>query len=231
MPWSARSSPSCSSSPRRSSCSGWSRRSRSALPSRRWRQPVRSPAVSTRSRTAGRCSARSSPRSIAIPSLGTQRTLLVDRRAPRAAVGLLAGRRALLVVVAAAGAGRRRAARRHQGGTGLLYEEESFDQFIQVTAASTDGRRVLPQRGRRRALRLAGDDVLTGGVVGRVRCAAAGCSTVRCVGRYPWQRGRHHCAGRSAATTLTPASTGSSSTRPSAGVGREFLGAWTTTEA
>lgn len=138
------------------------------------------------------------PALVTIPWIGTQRTLLSIAVLLALAGGLLAGRRALLVAVAAAGL-----ALLSPGAIkaepGVLWEEESAYQFVQVLQRP-DGSRVLHlNEGIAVHSVWRRDDVLTGGewdaplavpeLVGRpLRRVAilgnAGGTTARALGRY-----------------------------------------------
>ena len=149
---------------------------------------------------------------VLIPLIGTQRTLLSARRCSA---------RAERSCSAVAGCARRRSrraarcpARRRQGPSGLIFEDESLYQFIQV--AEQDGaRRLYLDEGLAMHSVWRQDEVLTGGVWDTFL------AVVDLLGRPPERVAMLGNAGGTAAramgaSTRRPRSTASSSTLPSA---------------
>ena len=200
------------------SCSGWSRRSRSGS---------RSP-TSPRQAQAGRFYALSTagsllgtfvPALIAILLAGTQRTLLGT--AALLALGLVPARPAGAGARSRAGRARRRAAGCGQGGAGPAARG---GLALPVHPGGREAGRTPPapsQRGRRRALGLAADTVLTG-ASGTPSGAAAAPRPAAPLGGDPRQRGG--TTARALGVFYPQAHVdGVGSTRPSR-VGREWFG-------
>ena len=167
------------------------------------------------------------PALIAIPLAGTQRTLLGTAALLALSASFLLGRRALvlaagLAALVAVPPGAVKAE------PGLLHEEDSLYQFIQVVE-KPDGTPPAPsQRGRRRALGLAARHGAHRRRLGRLPGAAAAPRPAAPLGRDPRQRCRDDCPR---ARRLLPAGArGRRRARPCREPRRAATGsAWTTT--
>ena len=130
------------------------------------------------------------PALIAIPLAGTQRTLLATAALLALSASFLLGRKVLVLAAALAalvavppGAVKAEA--------GLLHEEDSLYQFIQVRRARRRPAAAAAERGRRRPLCLARGHRADRRRLGRVPRAAAAPRPTAPEGGDPRQRGRH----------------------------------------
>ena len=175
----------------------------------------------TRSRPSGACSARSAPALVAIPAIGTQRTLLATAALIGAGGALMLRPRWALVpagvtvlLLVPPGAVKARA--------GVLYEHESRYGFVQVVQRG--GAAALPRRGARHALGLAAGHGADRQRVGHVPRRARRCSAVRRSGSRSSAMRAGRRRARSGASIPAARSTASSSTRTSLPPARRCLG-------